>query len=95
MAFGGRIFHAADADYKNIPVPSPNSSVTILNLQKLKTQDLETYKCLMYDTLEMADEGAIGAHISRGFELKDVNKAIEFIESKQCTGKVVICMDED
>lgn len=92
MSFGGRIFHVTLSDTKSWLVPS-NCCLTVLNLRSLKDQHLETYKCLIQDTLEMADQGAISAHVSAKFELNDINKAIEYIEAKKCTGKVLIKID--
>lgn len=52
------------------------------------------YKTVVSDTLELANEGLISAHISARFGLKDINEAIKFIEDKKCTGKVLIHIDD-
>lgn len=49
----------------------------------------------MADTLDLADQSLISAHISKTFRLSHVNDAIKFIEERKCTGKVVIDMNED
>lgn len=54
---------------------------------------METFRTIISDTLELAHEGIISAHVSACFKLDEVNKAIEYIEAKKCTGKVIIQMD--
>lgn len=49
----------------------------------------------MSETLDLADEDVISAHISAVFTLEKVNDAIEYITSKKCTGKVLIEIEED
>lgn len=49
----------------------------------------------MADALELADEGVIGAYVSAVYSLGKVNDAIEYINAKKCTGKVLIEIDED
>ncbi|EAL38924.2 AGAP011632-PA [Anopheles gambiae str. PEST] len=53
---------------------------------------------MIADTIEMRSEGMIAGHISKIFPLAKIQQAIEFIQQKQCTGKVLIdvqCPDED
>lgn len=88
------MFHAAPHVYTTLPVPPPNSSVCIVSLQALRKQNPELYRNIVTDTLELADEGVLAAHISATFSLKDVNGAIEYINAKKCTGKVLIEMDD-
>ncbi|XP_053687842.1 quinone oxidoreductase-like protein 2 [Sabethes cyaneus] len=60
--------------------------------------DEDTYRQMISDTIEMRAEGMIAGHISKLFPLKKIQDAIDFIEKKQCTGKVLIdvkCSDED
>lgn len=49
----------------------------------------------MADTLDLADEEVISAHISSIFTLEKVNDAIQYILNKQCTGKVLIEVEEE
>lgn len=60
--------------------------------------DEDTYRQIISDTIEMRAEGMIAGHISKLFVMKEIQDAIEFIEKKQCTGKVLIdvkCSDDD
>uniref|UniRef100_A0A182KBL8 Enoyl reductase (ER) domain-containing protein n=1 Tax=Anopheles christyi TaxID=43041 RepID=A0A182KBL8_9DIPT len=60
--------------------------------------DLDTYRQMISDTIEMRSEGMIAGHISKIFPLAKIQQAIEFIQQKQCTGKVLIdvqCPDVD
>uniref|UniRef100_A0A182UV30 Enoyl reductase (ER) domain-containing protein n=1 Tax=Anopheles merus TaxID=30066 RepID=A0A182UV30_ANOME len=60
--------------------------------------DVDTYRQMIADTIEMRSEGMIAGHISKIFPLAKIQQAIEFIQQKQCTGKVLIdvqCPDED
>lgn len=91
----GKIFHAAPFIYKSIPAPPPNSWLSIISLHSLRNQNLEHYRNIVADTLELADEDVISAHISTVFTLAKVNDAIEYITSKKCTGKVLIEIEED
>lgn len=94
MSTHGRIFHAAPYTYTSIPAPPPNASLSIVSLHALRAQDPQLYKSIVNDTLELANEGVIGAHISAQFNLKNVNDAIEYIKAKKCTGKVLIDVDD-
>lgn len=93
VAAGGTIFHAAPVIYKNIPAPPPNTTLTVVSLHALRENDLDLYRCMIMDTLELAHEGIVSAHVSAKFKLEQVNQAIEYIDAKKCTGKVVIEMD--
>ncbi|XP_052861054.1 quinone oxidoreductase-like protein 2 [Anopheles cruzii] len=60
--------------------------------------DLDTYRQMISDTIEMRSEGMIAGHISKMFPLAKIQQAIEFVQQKQCTGKVLIdvqCTDPD
>lgn len=60
--------------------------------------DLDTYRQMISDTIEMRSEGMIAGHISKVFPLAKIQQAIEFVQQKQCTGKVLIdvqCTDPD
>lgn len=61
-----------------------------ISLNRLRQQNLPEYRQIVQDTLEMAEQGMFTAHISEKFDFKEVNKAVEFIKSKKCTGKVVV-----
>lgn len=95
MSVNGKIFHAAPFIYKTVPAPPPNSWLSVVSLCSLREQDLELYRDVVSDTLDLADEGVIGAHISAVFTLEKVNEAIEYINGKKCTGKVLIEVEED
>ncbi|XP_050080645.1 quinone oxidoreductase-like protein 2 homolog [Anopheles maculipalpis] len=60
--------------------------------------DVDTYRQMISDTIEMRSEGMIAGHISKIFPLAKIQQAIEFVQQKQCTGKVLIdvqCTDPD
>ncbi|XP_049539250.1 quinone oxidoreductase-like protein 2 [Anopheles darlingi] len=60
--------------------------------------DLDTYRQMISDTIEMRSEGMIAGHISKVFPLAKIQQAIEFVQQKQCTGKVLIdvqCTDPE
>lgn len=95
MSAHGKIFHAAPFVYKTIPAPPPNTWLSIISLQSLRGQNPELYRNIVADTLELADEGVIGAHVSAVYTLENINNAIEYINAKKCTGKVLIEIDED
>ncbi|KAG5878994.1 hypothetical protein JTB14_026798 [Gonioctena quinquepunctata] len=94
VAIGGTVFHAAPFFYKNVPAPKPHAFLTIVSLKELRRQNKHLYKTVVEDTLELANEGLISAHISAKFSLSQINDAIKFIEDKKCTGKVLIHVDE-
>ncbi|KAI4461824.1 short-chain dehydrogenase/reductase [Holotrichia oblita] len=93
VAAGGNIFHAVPVIYKSLPAPPPNTTLTVVSLHALRENDPELYRCMITDTLELAHEGIISAHVSATFKLAEVNEAIDYVESKKCTGKVVIKME--
>lgn len=64
-------------------------------MEGLRLTNNDYYRQLVQDTLDMADQSLINAHVSAKFSLKDILKAVQFIEQKKCTGKVVIDMTED
>ncbi|CAH1155931.1 unnamed protein product [Phaedon cochleariae] len=94
VSVGGKIFHAAPYFYKTVPAPKPHSFLTIVSLKELRRQNKHLYKTIVEDTLELANEGLISAHVSAKFTLSQINDAIKFIEDKKCTGKVLIHIDE-
>uniref|UniRef100_A0A182M9N7 Enoyl reductase (ER) domain-containing protein n=1 Tax=Anopheles culicifacies TaxID=139723 RepID=A0A182M9N7_9DIPT len=60
--------------------------------------DVDTYRQMISDTIEMRSEGMIAGHISKIFPLAKIQQAIDFVQQKQCTGKVLIdvqCPDDD
>ncbi|XP_023029990.1 quinone oxidoreductase-like protein 2 homolog [Leptinotarsa decemlineata] len=93
VSVGGKIFHAAPFFYKTVPAPKPHSFLSIVSLKELRRQNKHLYKTVVDDTLELANEGVISAHISARFSLGEINEAIKFIEEKKCTGKVLIHVD--
>lgn len=90
----GHIFYAAPTLPTNIN-PPVNTNFTVVNVESLRSSNNEYFRQLVQDTLDMADQSLISAHISKTFRLKDVNNAVKFIEERKCTGKVVIDMNED
>uniref|UniRef100_A0A1Y1KTW2 Enoyl reductase (ER) domain-containing protein n=1 Tax=Photinus pyralis TaxID=7054 RepID=A0A1Y1KTW2_PHOPY len=90
VSSGGQIFLAGSHLYESIPTPPFNTNLAVLDLIAIKNHDLEAYRCLVNDVLDLADQGLISAHVSASFALGDINKAIEFIQEKKCTGKVLI-----
>lgn len=93
VQLNGKIFHAAPVIYPNIPPPPLNTYLMLVSLHALREKDFKTYRQVVSDVLDMADEGVLNAHVSAKFELKSVNDAIEYIKAKKCTGKVVIELD--
>lgn len=60
--------------------------------------DEDVYRQMITDTIEMRSQGMITGYISKVFLLKKIQNAVEFIQKKQCTGKVLIdvkCLDDD
>ncbi|XP_060528897.1 quinone oxidoreductase-like protein 2 homolog [Cylas formicarius] len=94
VSVGGKVFYAAPFYFKTIPAPVPHSFATIVSLKSLRNQNPHLYKTVINDTLELANEGVISAHVSAEFSLDKINDAIKFIEDKKCTGKVVIKIDD-
>ncbi|KAL1495041.1 hypothetical protein ABEB36_010525 [Hypothenemus hampei] len=92
-AIGGKTFYASPFFHKTIPAPVPHTFSTIVSLKSLRNQNRHLYKTLVNDTLELANENLIGAHISAEFTLDKINDALQFIEDRKCTGKILIKMD--
>lgn len=90
LAPNGIIFHAAPVIGDTIPVPPSNTSMVLVNLHTLRENNLKLYRQIVSDTLELADKGVLSPHVSEKFSLENVNKAIKYILNKECTGKVVI-----
>lgn len=70
--------------------------VTHVDLYEYPGEDV--YRQMISDTIEMRSQGMIAGYISKVFPLKKVQSAVEFIQKKQCTGKVLIevkCLDDD
>lgn len=66
-----------------------------LDVELLKKTNLEYYRQVVQDTIDMLDQSLISVHVSATYKLKDINKAVEFITEKKCTGKVVVEVDDD
>ncbi|KAJ8959855.1 hypothetical protein NQ318_011588 [Aromia moschata] len=94
VSVGGKVFYACPIFYETIPAPKPHSFATILSLKELQKQNRHLYKTVVSDTLELANEGLIAAHVSANFNLNEINEAVQFIEDKKCTGKVLIKIDD-
>lgn len=41
----------------------------------------------------MAEQELIVPHISKEFEIENVNEALEYLRDSKCTGKVVVKLD--
>ncbi|CAG9760820.1 unnamed protein product [Ceutorhynchus assimilis] len=90
VALGGKTFYASPFFHKTIPAPMPHTFSSIVSLKALRTQNRNLYKTLVNDTLELANEDLIGAHISAEFSLDKINEALKFIDDRKCTGKILI-----
>lgn len=66
-----------------------------VDLYAYKSRDEDFYRRLISNTFVLFEEELIDAHISQTFSLKKVNKAVEYIKSKTCTGKVLIDVRKD
>lgn len=58
----------------------------------------DIYRQMISDTIELKSQKMVSGYISKVFLLKSVQKAVEFIQQKQCTGKVLIdikSLDDD
>lgn len=95
IAQEGHIFYAAPLITEPKICPPFNTKLTVVNVETLRITNNEYFRQLVQDTLDMADQSLISAHVSKTFGLKDINEAIKFIEERKCTGKVVIDMDDD
>lgn len=89
-----KILQATPIHHSSIPAPPPNTQLTLVDMYDLMVRRHDLFRTMVSDTLEMANQGAISAHISATFPLEDINKAIEYIERKECTGKVLIEVDD-
>lgn len=69
--------------------------LSTISLTDYKNKDQEKYHSIIEQTLQFCDEGLITAHISKTFNLKQVNDAIEYIKGKMCTGKVLIEIEDE
>lgn len=68
--------------------------VTPVDLFQTKKSDAKLYDTIVKNTLQFASEELISPHISKEFTLEQVNDAIEFIRSKQCTGKIIVRIED-
>lgn len=93
VSVGGKIFHAAPYFYKTVPTPKCHSFVSVVSLKELRLQNNHLYRTIVNDTLQLASDNIIGAHLSAKYNLAQVNDAIKYIDERKCTGKVLIHMD--
>ncbi|CAG9861836.1 unnamed protein product [Phyllotreta striolata] len=93
VSVGGKLFHAAPYFYKTVPTPKCHSFVSVVSLKELRLQNNNLYRSIVNDTLQLASDNIIGAHISSKYNLSQVNEAIKYIDDRKCTGKVLIQMD--
>lgn len=61
-----------------------------IDLYKYRDFDKDFYRQTIEDVLALCAEEIIVPYTSREFGLHEVNEAVEFVRSKQCTGKVLI-----
>lgn len=59
-------------------------------MYKYRETDVDFYRQIITETLELCEDDLISAYISGTFKLTELDKAIEFIEKKKFTGKVLI-----
>lgn len=45
------------------------------------------------DVISLAEQELICPHVSKEFDLEDVNDALKYLEDAKCTGKVVLDLD--
>lgn len=64
--------------------------VKFVDLYKYRETDVDFYRQIITETLELCEDDLISAYISGTFKLTELDKAIEFIEKKKFTGKVLI-----
>nr|XP_029731350.1 quinone oxidoreductase-like protein 2 [Aedes albopictus] len=70
----------------------------VVHIDLYENPDEDVYRQMISDTIEMKSQRMVSGYISKVFLLKSVQKAVEFIQQKQCTGKVLIdvkCLDDD
>lgn len=70
----------------------------VVHIDLYEHPDEDVYRQMISDTIEMKSQRMVSGYISKVFLLKSVQKAVEFIQKKQCTGKVLIdvkCLDDD
>jgi len=46
------------------------------------------------DVIDMAEQELIVPHVSKEFDLKEVNAALQYLQDSKCTGKVVLEIDD-
>lgn len=69
------------------------SKVQIVNLAKYHNDPI-LFNKIVNDVFSMLAEGKIQPFISGTYRLKDVNKALRFIQHKICMGKVLVKTSE-
>ncbi|XP_055596958.1 quinone oxidoreductase-like protein 2 [Uranotaenia lowii] len=63
---------------------------SLIHLDLYKNPDEDFYRQIITDTIEMRLQKMVSGHVSKVFPLPKIQEAIEFIQKKQCTGKVLI-----
>lgn len=71
------------------------SKIERVDLSDCRIRDLDLYRQILEDTLVLCKDDIITPYISEKFGLNDVNKAVQFIKEKKCTGKVLIDLTKD
>lgn len=65
-----------------------------VDLYSFGREDKNFYRQVIEETFELYEEELISAHISKVFQLSEMEEAIEYIRKKKCTGKVLIEVKE-
>lgn len=71
-------------------IPAIEERVKFVDLYKYRETDVDFYRQIISETLELCEDDLISAFISGTFKLSELDKAIDFIEKKKFTGKVLI-----
>ncbi|XP_017784372.1 PREDICTED: quinone oxidoreductase-like protein 2 [Nicrophorus vespilloides] len=93
VSTNGKIICASTRLGNTIATPPAHCTLSVVSLEALRAQDLDMYRQMVSDTLDMAADELISGHISESCSLTDVKNAITHIDSKKCSGKVVVKID--
>lgn len=84
-----------DSDTKKTDEDAFISKIQKVDLSEYRVNDLDLYRQIIQDALSLCEEEIVCPYISKEFGIHDVNKAVEFIKNKECTGKVLIDLSID
>lgn len=68
--------------------------VQTCSLAECRWENREKYRSIVEQVLSFCEDESIGAHVSKTFNLEEVNEAIEYIKGKMCSGKVLIRVED-